>query len=260
MKRELKLEFEFDDIKSYKVGSLVILEPKTDGFHTLLNVDESFEIIQWLDLAGKDKTVKGILFIGNENCFCDKAYAKHLSDLTGENINHDEPRIVKKIIDDKKRSIQINMLNNYIRKIIETPKMFIIALTSCVVSPFFGLSLAADYRIASPDLIIHLNSKEYGLHPSGGIPFFMIKHVGLSKTQEILYNQRYMDASTAKYLRLINHLTSLTNYRNDVISHTIEMLESTNYEYFFYTKQLINYKLLEEFESYTQLETSMGLH
>ncbi|MBU1095876.1 MAG: hypothetical protein A2499_03715 [Stygiobacter sp. RIFOXYC12_FULL_38_8] len=260
MKKELKLEFEFEDIKSYKIGSLVILEPKTDGFRTLLNVDESFELIEWIDLAGKDKSVKGILFIGNENCFCDKAYAKHLATLTGEYINPEEPRLVKKIIDDKKRSIQINMLNNYIRKIIETPKMIFIAITSCVVSPFFGLSLAADYRIASPNLLIHLNSKEYGLHPSGGVPFFMIKQVGLSKTQEILYSQRYMDALTAKLLGIINHLTSPNNYRSDAISHAIEMLESTSYEYFFYTKQLINHKILNEFQVYTELESQMDLH
>jgi len=247
-------------IKSSKIGSLVILEPKTDGFHTLLNVGESFELIEWLDMAGKDKSVKGILFIGNENCFCDNAYAKHLATLTGENINPEEPRPVKKIIDDKKRSIQINMLNNYIRKIIETPKMFFVALTNCVVSPFFGLSLAADYRIASPDLLIHLNSKEYGLHPSGGVPFFMVRQLGLLKTQEILYNQRYMDALTAKNLGLINHLTSSNNYRSDAISQAIEILESTSYEYFFYTKQLINHKILKEFQVYTELESQMDLH
>jgi len=110
MKKELK--FEFDDIKSFKLGSLVVSEPKTDAFNTLLNIDESFELIEWLDMAGKDKSVKGILFIGNDICFSDKVYSKHLATLTGEFINPEEPRVVKKIIDDKKRSIQINMLNN----------------------------------------------------------------------------------------------------------------------------------------------------
>ncbi len=260
MKSDLKLEFEFDDIKSYKVGSMVVLEPKTDWFQTLLNVDESFELIEWMDLAGNDKSVKGILFIGNEDCFCDKAYARHLSTFSGENINPDEPRIVVKITDSKKRAIQINMLNNYIKKILETPKMFLISLTGCVVSPFFGLSLAADFRIASPDLIIHLNSKEYGLHPSGGIPLFMEKQVGLSKTQEIIYNQKYIDALTAKNLGLINHLTSSKNYKNDVISYSLDLLDSTSYEYFFYTKQLINNKLIKEFTNYAKLESNFAVH
>ena len=145
-------------------------------------------------------------------------------------------------------------------KILETPKMLFIALTNCVVSPFFGLSLAVDYRIPSPNLLIHLNSKEYGLHPSGGVPFFMIKQLGLSKTQEILYNQRYMDALTAKYLGIINHLTSSNNYRSDAISQAIEIIESTSFEYFYYTKQLINHKILNEFQVYTELESKMDLH
>jgi len=87
----------------------------------------------------------------------------------------------------------------------------------------------------------------------------MIKQLGLSKTQEILYNQRYLDALTAKNLGIINHLTSSNNYRSDAISQAIEIIESTSYEYFFYAKQLINHKILEEFAIYTELESKMAL-
>jgi enoyl-CoA hydratase/carnithine racemase len=107
---------------------------------------------------------------------------------------------------------------------------------------------------------VHLNSKEYGLHPSGGVPFFMEKQIGLSKTQEILYGEKILDAETLKNLGLINQLTSVNNYRNDAISITNNILESTNLEYFYYTKQLVNYKLLKEFESYTNLESKMEFH
>lgn len=173
MEKELKVEFELENIKSSKIGSVIVLEPKSDGFQGLLNIEENVELLDWLDLIGRDNSVKGILFIGDENCFGDNAYAKHLKSLTGEDVNPEEPRIVKKIVDHKKRSIQINMLNSYIRKFIELPKMIFIALSHCVVSPFCGLSLAADYRIANPNLLVHLNSKEFGLHPCGGVPFFM---------------------------------------------------------------------------------------
>jgi enoyl-CoA hydratase/carnithine racemase len=260
MGAELKIEFEIDYFKSSKIGSLIILELKDDAFKALLNIEENIELLNWFDLAGDDKSVKGILVLGDKNCFCDEAYARHLSALTGEYIDPERPRIVKKIIDNRKRSIQINMLNSFIKKFISLPKMVFVSLTGCVVSPMWGLSLAADYRIASPDLMIHLNSKEFGLHPSGGVPFFMSKQIGLSTTQEILYTVKHLNAETVRDLGLINRLTSEDNYRNDVIGIASEILDSTSYDYFYYTKQLINHRLLKEFELYSDLEYKMELH
>lgn len=88
----------------------------------------------------------------------------------------------------------------------------------------------------------------------------MNKQIGQSKTQEILYGEKIIDAETAKNLGLINRLTSADNYREDAISITNNILESTNYRYFYYTKQLVNNKLLREFESYADLESKMELH
>jgi enoyl-CoA hydratase/carnithine racemase len=87
-----------------------------------------------------------------------------------------------------------------------------------------------------------------------------MKHIGLSKAQEILYSQRFIKVNDAKEMGLLNYLTSVDNYRNDVLSIAIEIINSTDVEYFFYTKQLINHKLLSEFQVYTELESQMALH
>jgi enoyl-CoA hydratase/carnithine racemase len=260
MKKELKLEFDYEDIKSFRVGSLIVLEPKTDALKTLFNFDESFDLMDWMDMIAKDNSIKGILFIGNEECFSDNVYAKYISSITGQYIDSQQPKFVTEFVDKRKREIQINMLNNYIRKIIEFPRMVFIALTGCVVSPFFGISLVSDFRIANPNSIIHLNSKEYGLHPSGGVPFFLAKHIGLSKTQEILYSQRFINVNDAKEMGLVNYLTSVDNYRNDALSIAIDVINSTDVKYFFYTKKLVNHRLLNEFDAYVDVEANMALH
>lgn len=259
MKKTLTIEFDYEDIKSFRVGSLIVLEPKTDAIKTLFNFDESFTLIDWMDMIGKDTSIKGILFIGNKECFSDNVYAKYISSITGQHIDSEHSKFVTEFVESRKREIQINMLNNYIREIIKFPKMFFIALTDCVVSPFFGISLVSDFRIANPNLVIHLNSKEYGLHPSGGVPLFLTKHVGFSKTQELLYSRRFIDSSEAKELGIINYITS-DNYRNDSLSIAIEIINSTNAEYFRYTKKLVNYKLLSEFSSYADIESNMAQH
>ena len=260
MKKELQLEFDYEDIKSFRIGSLMVLEPKKDAFNTLFNFDESFDIMDWMDLVKDDNSIKGILFISNEICFSDEAYVRYISSITDQHIDPQHPKFITKFIDSRKREIQINMLNNYIRKIIEFPKIVFMAITDCVVSPFFGISLATDFRIANPNLVIHLNSKEYGLHPSGGVPFFLMRHIGLSKAQEILYSRRFIKSSEANELGIINYLTSENNFRKDALSFAIEIINSTNVEYFYYTKKLVNYKLLSEFNSYVDIESNMTLH
>jgi len=260
MENKINIGLGLGSIKSHKVGSVVVLETKADAFQIFNNITDTIKLFEWFDYVSNDKTIMGILYLGDECCFGEDAHAGNLKSLTGENINPKEPHLIKKIVDYEKRETQITILNNFIRKIIEFPKMFFISLTNSVVSPFWGLSLAADYRIANPNLIVHLNSKAYGLHPTGGVPFFLQKQVGLSKTQEMLYNEKFLDAKTAKNLGLINQLTSVENYRSDAISITNNILESTNYEYFCYTKKLVNHRLLSEFENYCDLEAKMLLH
>ena len=259
MKKTLTIEFDYEDIKSFRIGSLIVLEPKTDAVKTLFNFDESFDIMDWMNMVANDNSIKGILFIGNEECFSDNVYTIYISSITGQHIDSKNSNLVKEFVDRRKREIQINMLNNYIREIIKFPKMFFIALTGCVVSPFFGVSLVSDFRIANPNLLIHMNSKEYGLHPSGGVPLFLMKHIGFSKTQEILYSQRFIDSSEANKLGIINYITS-DNFRNDALSIAVKIINSTNVEYFRYTKQLVNYKLLDEFNAYANVESKMALH
>jgi len=80
MKKELQLEFDYEDIKSFRIGSLMVLEPKKDAFNTLFNFDESFDIMDWMDLVKDDNSIKGILFISNEICFSDEAYVRYISE------------------------------------------------------------------------------------------------------------------------------------------------------------------------------------
>ncbi|MHB8930052.1 MAG: hypothetical protein ACYC4T_08315 [Melioribacteraceae bacterium] len=46
MEKEMKVEFELENIKSSKVGSIIILEPKSDGFQGLLNIEENIELLE----------------------------------------------------------------------------------------------------------------------------------------------------------------------------------------------------------------------
>ncbi len=260
MENELKLEFEADYFESHKIGSLLILELKVDGFQTLIDVQANMELLSWLDFIADEKSVKGLLIIGNEKIFGDEAYARHLSTIAGEIIKPDEPRLIDKFVDHRLRSIQVNMLSTFIKRFISFPKLVLSALTDRVVSPFWGLSLSMDYRIASPNFSVHLNSKEFGLHPSGGVPFFLLKSLGWARTQGLLYGEKYLDAETLLKFGLLNRITSPGNYRSDSIKIASQLLDSTSYEYYLYTKQLVNYNLVKEYDAYSNIDYRMEQH
>jgi enoyl-CoA hydratase/carnithine racemase len=253
-------EFETEYLKSTKLGSLIVLEPKADGFDTLVDVHIGPKTFEWFEAIGNDKSIRGILIISEGEFFGEQSFARHLSKLTGEQISTGNPVIVKKIIDKDRRSIQINMLNTYIRTILSLPQIVFIALTNTVVSPFWGASLACDFRIAHPNLVVHLNSREFGLHPSGGVPFFMTRQVGIAKAKELLFSERFLYAEGAKNLGMINFITSHDNYKSDAIGKAVEILETTTYDYFYYTKKLMNANIIKEFENYINLEGQMEMH
>jgi len=91
MENKNNIEFELESIKSHKVGSLVVLEPKTDTFQIFNNITNTIKLYECFDYVSNDETIKGILYLGDEHCFGEEAYARLLKSLTGENINPREP-------------------------------------------------------------------------------------------------------------------------------------------------------------------------
>ena len=249
MQKELYIEFENENISSRKVGSILVLELKREAFHLIIDLDESFEMLDWFNLISKDKGIKGLLIIGDQNAYCDEAYAQYLSEVTGEKILPDKKHAIKSFKEKNKREIEINMLNNFTRMFIENPKIIIAAMSGCVASPFWGLSLVADLRIAAENTEFHLSDKLYDLYPSGALPFFLKKHIGLSKTQEIIFTKDKITAAEARSLGLLNGLVSKDNFKSDSISYANKILEY-DYEYFKNAKILIQHSLLEEYNRY----------
>ena len=73
-----------------------------------------------------------------------------------------------------------------------------------VVTPFFGITLAAEFRFAHPGMRFVLAHSKLGLHPSGALPFFLQRYVGQSRASDILYCGCEIEAVKAKEMGIIN--------------------------------------------------------
>lgn len=172
MNKIKSVEFENKGLSCTVVDDIAVLKLSCNIFDHLLNIDFDTEMLAWFDLVEQSK-VKGVLSISESECYGEKNYVKFLSDASGKEINHEHPEEIKKFAKSEIRAIEINMLMNFIRKIINFNKIFVSAMQGEIVTPFFGLSLASDFRYIDSQTTFLLTHSKYSLHPSGGLPFFL---------------------------------------------------------------------------------------
>ncbi len=256
MRQCYSIEFENENFLSYKVDSIIVLEVKQDSFHSIVDIEESFKTLEWFELVKVNKNTKGMLIIGNKDVFGEEAYTKLMTEITGEEILPYKQHPVRKFKEENKRYILINMINNFARMIIEFPKIIITAVDGSIASPFWGLSLASDLRIATENTEFHLSDKRFNLHPGGALPFFLVRHIGLSRTQEIIYTRDKIDPNEALSLGLVNCIINKNHYKSDAINYANNVLEYER-EYYKNAKKLIHNFTIKEYEDYLESEQKM---
>jgi enoyl-CoA hydratase/carnithine racemase len=78
-------------------------------------------------------------------------------------------------------------------------------LQGTVVTPFVGTAMVADFRYASENAVFSMAHNRHGLHPSGGLPFFLSSYLHHSKALEMMMGENIL-AKDALDLGLINKL------------------------------------------------------
>ena len=152
---------------------------------------------------------------------------------------------------------QINILNHFILEITKLSKIVVMGLQGCVVTPFFGLSLAADLRLVSDNFMVLFSHIKYGLHPSGALPYFLPKYIGLNHTQELLYMGGSISAKKARELGLINQIFPEKDFHHLCLD-AIEILSNRHPNLIRSTKQLLNINITD-LEKYFEHESKFVL-
>jgi len=161
--------------------------------------------IALLDAIDKDPDVKAVLSLNEHGCLGEEPYEKHITKLSGQN----KPANLgasQHFRDDKKYARQLCFHYYTIKKRLASKKLIIDGLQGVVVTPFFGESLSADIRFVSEDCCFSLTHKKYGLHPIGGLAFFLPRFVGQGRAKEILFTRDVIDAKSALDLGLVSRI------------------------------------------------------
>ena len=200
-------------------GSLATLFIKKDVFKLLTTSGDSELLLSTLNTLQFDPTIKALLFLNTPECFGEKVYDSFLKENMLSFKESDDFKIPS-FCDDKVRLREINILNRFVQYITNYKKLCFTVLSGGIVTPFFGASLATDIRYATPEMFFSFAHNKYGLHPSGGLPYFLIHQLGYNKALEIIFSEK-ISSKEALELGLINKIVP----RENLLEFTINEIE-----------------------------------
>ena len=217
---------------------LAFLLFKNDVFELFCNRDHSDSLFEILNNLQQDNKIKALLFLNEPECFGEKGYDNFLNNLMFKETKSENSESLN--FDDKKLRIkEIIIMNRFVEYIANYKKLCFTVLSGGVVTPFFGLSLATDIRFATEDTNFYLAHNKYGLHPSGGLPYFLVHQLGYNKAIELMFSEK-ITAKEALDLGLINKIVSKENYLNLVVDE-IKKFTKYNNSTLKSTKRLASY-------------------
>jgi enoyl-CoA hydratase/carnithine racemase len=247
------LEFEDDDIKSFMREDVFVINIKQNAFEVGTDLSESAYVFELLEMAEKSAQAKIVFLYNSPGCFGEEAYDTFLRKIFKTEDNN-SIHSINKIEDHTLRIRQVNILNHFIAMACSYKKILVMGLQGSVVTPFFGASLAADLRFASDDMEFSLAHLNYGLHPTGALPFLLPKHIGLSKSKDLLYRGGKISAREALSLNIVNKIFPKEKFFDLALQEISQIIKHDN-SILCITKKLFHVKedeLMEYFEFETQ--------
>ena len=189
-------EFENDSFLATQVDQIIVVRFKKNLLYHLTELDDKEALIQTLEMAGRDESVRVILILGCPEKIPAEEALNFLSTLISDRKN--EHRLAR----------VFNALDQIVLTIKANPKVVVHGDCGRIMVPFFNLSLACDYRFMGDQARLHFASLELGLLPKGGGVYFLREKLGIGKTWDLLLSGKEITAQEALELGLVDKIAS----------------------------------------------------
>lgn len=212
---------EFYEISQQDALASIYVKEKVFDFITDVNL--SSQLIDFIDQVDHDSSVKVLIFFNAPESFDDEQYDKYIYSIMEKKDDSEKdgnPCFTKKNV----RFREINILNTIIKQMAKSQTLIVSGLQGTVVTPFVGAAMVADFRFASENAVFSMAHNRYGLHPSGGLPFFLSSYLHHSKALEMQMSENIL-AKDAVDLGIINKLLPNKNFEKQLIKEIQPYLE-----------------------------------
>jgi enoyl-CoA hydratase/carnithine racemase len=238
MRETVTIQFEDDAFKVWTDESIAIVKVKSNAFFSLVDIDISRRVLDWFDLVSETDQINVILILNEKGCLGNTAYEVFVTELTGKEFKGGSNNILSEHDLVRVRSKEINILNSFIRSTISYRKLVVSGLNGTIVTPFFGTSLASNFRFASEDMTISFSHAKYGIHAGGALPFLLPKYIGYGKASEFIFNGGEIKAEEALKMGLINKIIFSKDFDQECIIES-KKLSQWGSRYIRWTKHLL---------------------
>jgi 2-(1,2-epoxy-1,2-dihydrophenyl)acetyl-CoA isomerase len=205
-------------------GGVLVIRYGESIFNIFSDLDARDRYITLLDAVDNDSDVKAVLSLNDHGCLGEEPYEKYVNTLCEENKPVDLETSWE-FQENIEHARQLCFHYYTATKRLASKKLIIDGLQGTVVTPFFGESLSADIRLVSDDFCYSLAHKKYGIHPTGGLAFFLPRFVGQGRANEILLTTDVIDAKSALNLGLVSQIFPKDNFESSCIQIAKELAE-----------------------------------
>ena len=190
--------------------NIAVINFKSRVFELITSLTESQVLMDFLREVEYNYKVKALLLLNEPQCLGEQEYDHFIKSIIKEG-ELAEDKEMPTFTEKNMRFRQISILNKFIRYLAGYHKMVIVGIGCTLVTPFMGVVLVADMRLASRYGAFSLAHKKYGLHPSGALPFFLNHYLDHARSIEIMLYDK-LDAEEAFRLGLVNQILPAENF------------------------------------------------
>ena len=243
------------DISIELEHGVLILDFGHNVFQFLTDLDKREHYFRIMDAADNTNDVKVVLSLAEPNSLGDEVYDGYLRKICGTDVGLGNLGDSWDFKGNTDRLRQLCFHRYTIERRVASKKIIIDGLRGTIVTPFFGETLSADLRYATPDMRFSLIHKKYGLHPSGALAFFLPRYLGQGKAMELMLTADSIDAEQALELGLINAILPSEDFVSECIEQA-KKIGDTSLTTIKSTK-LLSTPYKEELESYFKVEETL---
>jgi len=188
----MSLDFDHELFRARQIDQVAVIRFRRNLIRQLTDLSLKEALFKYLKEASADREIKVVLAFGNPEKIKQNEIVAFLGEITGSAATTDH---ISRIY---------NAINQLVLLIRNSDKIIIHADDGEILSFFFNVSLACDYRIVGDKTVLQHPLLELGMVPKGGGIFFMAQKLGASKTLDLLLSGEDIDAGRALDLGLVD--------------------------------------------------------
>ncbi len=219
---------------------IAIVRIKKNVFEFISDMKQSAELFDYIDTINESGQINALLYYNDPDSFSEEEYDKFIN-----RIMVDAPTRGKSNLpcftDRNVRSREINIMNDLIKRLCGLHVLVVSGIQGTIVTPYIGTAMSADLKYASEDARFSMAHNKYGLHPSGGLPFFLSGFLHHSKAMELQFRENYITAQETLDLGLINKILKKDDFENQIIEEIHKIISRIKHCTIQHTKRLTNF-------------------